>query len=104
MIKQGAIYLILSFLVVYFASHAHLLIVYIDILFTRANLLLSPLFSISPAGILLREVIVLTLLPIVITALPALLYRAIKGKLMPYYYELTWLIWLTIVISKIIIV
>lgn len=104
MLKQSLIYLLLSLIVVVFANYAHLFIVYLDIFYTHANLTIAPLFSNSKAGIILRGVILLTLLPICITAIPALLYRAIKGHTMPYYFEATWMIWLVIVISKIIIV
>lgn len=104
MLKQGLIYLVLSLIVVIFASYAHLLVVYLDILYTQANLALAPLFSNSHAGIILRGVIILTLLPICITAIPALIYRALKGHTIPYYFEATWMVWLVIVISKIIIV
>ena len=102
MLKYTFIYLILSLLVVAFSNYIHMLVIYLDILYTQANIHLAPLFSGSHAGILLRGVVCLTLLPICITAIPALIYRAIKGGLIPYYYEATWLIWLVIVISKII--
>ena len=104
MLKQSLIYLALSLIVVVFASYAHLLVVYLDILYTHANLALAPLFSNSHAGVILRGVIILTLLPICITAIPALIYRTIKGQTIPYYFEATWMIWLVIIISKIIIV
>jgi hypothetical protein len=104
MLKQGLFYLILSIIVVAFARYAHLLVVYLDIFYTYLNVKFTPLFSTNEAGILLRSVIILTLLPIAITTVPALVYRALKGKLMPYYFEATWIVWFTIVISKIIIV
>ena len=104
MLKQSLIYLALSLIVVIFAHYAHLLVVYLDIFYTQANLVITPLFSNSHAGVILREVIILTLLPICVTAIPALIYRAIKRHTMPYYFEATWMIWLMIVISKIIIV
>lgn len=103
MLRQSLIYLALSIIVVLLANYAHLFVVYLDIVYTKANLALAPLFSNSHAGVVLRGVIILTLLPICITAIPALLYRAVKGHTMPYYFEATWLLWLVIVISKIII-
>ncbi len=103
MLKQSLIYLVLSILVVIFARYMHVLVVYLDICYTYANLKLAPLFSNSQSGIILRGVIILTLLPIIITAIPALIYRAFKGGLMPYYFEVTWMIWFLIVVSKIII-
>lgn len=100
---QILIYFILSLLVVLLARYLHFVVVYIDLLYTYMNVLLKPLFSISESGILLRNIISLTLIPIVITGIPALIYRAIFSKRVPYYYEATWLVWLAIVVSKIII-
>lgn len=103
MLRQSFIYLILSMLVVIFARYIHFLIVYLDIAYTYANLQLAPFFSQHEAGILLRNIIILTLLPILLTSIPALIYKGIKGGTMPYYVEATWIIWFLIVISKIII-
>lgn len=103
MLKKTLIYLALSIFVVVFARYMHVLVVYLDISYTYVNLKLAPLFSNSDGGVLLRSVIILTLLPIIITAIPALIYRFLKGGLMPYYFEATWMIWLLIVVSKIII-
>lgn len=104
MTKQILTYLILSIIIVIFAKYAHLLLVYIDIIYTYINIKLTPLFSTTEAGTLLRGTITLTALPLCITGVPALIYRALKGGMMPYYFEATWIIWLIIVISKIIIV
>lgn len=103
MLKQSLIYLVLSILVVIFARDMHMLVVYLDISYTYANLKLAPLFSNNEAGIILRGVIILTLLPILITAIPGVIYRIVKGGVMPYYFESTWMIWLLIVVSKMII-
>lgn len=103
MLKQSLIYLVLSIFVIIFARYMHFLVLYLDISYTYANLKLSPLFSNSEAGVLLRGVIILTLFPIISTAIPALIYRIVKGGLMPYYFETTWMIWFLIVVSKIII-
>lgn len=103
MIKPSLIYLALSLIVVLVSKYLHILVVYLDILYTKTNVLLSPLFSNSEEGRILMGVIVLTLLPICITGVPTLIYRALKGKLIPYYYEATWCVWIIIVISKIVI-
>ena len=103
MLKQSIIYLLLSILVVVFSSYVHYFIVYVDIFYTYVNLLLAPIFNNSSTGVLIRKVIVLTFLPAIIAALPALIYRAIKGQQMPYFIETTWLLWLVIVLSKVLI-
>lgn len=101
--KQGLIYLALSIVIVVFAEYAHVLIVYLDMLYTYVNLKLSPVFSSSELGILIRRVFSLVLIPVIIAAIPAVLYRLIKGSNMPYFIQITWLLWLIIVLSKILI-
>lgn len=103
MFRQSVIYLILSILVVIFAQYAHLFVVYIDMGYAYLSLKLKPLFSASPFGMMIRNVFSLTLLPVILTGIPVLAYRAIKGKVMPYYIELTWILWLIIVLSTVLI-
>jgi hypothetical protein len=103
MLRQSFIYLVLSILVVLFASYAQMLIVYLDMLYTYVNLQLSPVFSSSETGILIRQVFSLVLIPVIIACIPALAYRVIKGKHMPYFIEVTWFLWLVIVLSKVLI-
>ncbi len=103
LLKQSLTYLILSILVVIFASYVHLGIVYVDLFYTFINVKLAPVFSNSALGTTLRQILTLTIIPIFIAAIPALTYRTIKGKHMPYFMEVSWLIWLVIVLSKILI-
>lgn len=103
MLRQSIIYLILSILVVIFSQYVHLLIVYIDLFYTLINVKLAPIFSNSSLGLMICKVITLVLLPVVIAAIPALIYRAVKGKQMTYFIEITWFIWLVIVLSKVLI-
>lgn len=103
MLRHGLIYLLLSILIVVFAKYAHLLIVYIDMFFTHINLKLTPIFSQTGWGLVIRKIIVLMVLPVIITAVPALAYRAIKGKEMPHFLAIVWVLWTVIVISDILI-
>jgi len=103
MLRQSLIYLLLSIIVVVFAKYAHLLIVYIDMLYAFINLKLIPFFSQSSSSVMVRKVILLVLIPVIIAAIPALLYRLIKGREMPHFIELAWCLWLVIVLSNILI-
>ncbi len=103
MLRQTILYLLLSVFIVIFAKYAHLLIVYIDMFYTIINVKLAPIFSNSGMGILIRKVISLTVLPVLIAAIPALVWRGIKGQHMPYFIEITWVLWLVIVLSKVLI-
>ena len=97
------IYLVLSILIVLFAAYAHALIVYIVMFYTYVMIQLTPIFNAGPSGILFRKIIVLTLLPVIIVGIPALIYRAVKGRDMPYFFEGIWLLWLMLVLSKVLV-
>lgn len=103
MLKQSIIYLLLSILVVIFAKYVHVVIVYIDMLYTYIHLLLSPIFNSGGIGSIVSKVLILVFVPILIIAIPALIYRLIKGENMPYMIELTWCLWLILVLSNILI-
>ena len=103
MVKQSLIYLVLSILIVVFAQYAHLMMVYIVTFYTYIMLQITPLFSATQYGILIRNVVCLALIPVIIAGIPALIYRAIKGQTMPYLIEVTWALWLVIVLGKVLI-
>jgi hypothetical protein len=103
MLRQSIVYLVLSVLIVVFAAYVHLLIVYIDMLYVFINVKLAPIFSHSATGILIRQILVLTLLPLLVVGIPALIYRSFKKQQMPYFFEILWLLWLILVLSKILI-
>lgn len=103
MLRHALIYLTLSILVVIFARYAHLLILYIDVFFTYVNLLLTPIFSHTGWELVFRKTLVLVLLPVALTAVPALLYKAFTGRDMPHFIAITWVIWTVIVLSDILV-
>lgn len=103
MLRHFLIYLTLSVLVIVFSKYAHLLVVYVDVFFTYVNVLLTPIFSQTGWGLVIRKTLVLVLLPVVLTAIPALLYKAFKGKEMPHFIAITWTLWTVIVISDILV-
>lgn len=103
MLKQSIIYLVFSILLVLFAEYARLLIVYIVMFYTLVMINVAPIFNPGASGMLIQKIMVLTLLPVIIVGIPALIYRAIKGRDMPYFFESVWLLWLIIVLSKVLI-
>lgn len=103
MLKQSIIYLVLSILVVFFARYFHLLIVYIGMGYAFLNVQLMPLFNALSLNLMLRNVVSLSLLPIILVGIPALAYRGIKGQTMPYLIESAWIVWLIIVLSKLLV-
>lgn len=101
--RQSIIYLLASILVVVFAKYAHVLIVYIDMFYIWLNWTAAPLFKQIGIGDGITKIIILVLTPILIAAVPALIYRVVKGQNMPGMIELTWCLWLVIVLSNILI-
>lgn len=103
MLKQILIYLILTIAVVILAKYVHLLIVYIDIIYTYLHITIAPIFSKSGLGLVFSKVVLLILIPVLLASVPALSYRLIKGSDMPCFIEITWCLWLVLVLSNIMI-
>ncbi len=103
MLKQIVIYLILTLAVILFAKYVHLLIVYIDIIYTYLHITIAPIFSHGGLGLLFSKMILYILIPVSLASVPAFAYRLIKGGDMPYFIEITWCLWLILVLSNIMI-
>ncbi|MFY7697928.1 MAG: hypothetical protein ACOVQX_03795 [Legionella sp.] len=103
MIKQSLIYLLLSMIIVIFAEYAQLLIVYTDILYNYVNFKLMILLDGSATQIIARQVLALVLIPVTLTTVPAISYKIIRKQAMPYFQEITWFLWLIVILSKILI-
>jgi hypothetical protein len=103
MLKQSLIYLVLSFMVVFFASYVSAVILYIDVLYAYINYTFMPFFHSLGLNVLFRQVFILVLLPIAIVAVPYFYFKFIKKKPMPYALQISWIIWLIIALSNILI-
>ena len=99
MLKQSALYFIITVIVVLCARYLHLAIIYFDLMYTYFNVLLAPLFE----NTWLRHVLILFSLPLAVTAIPAIGYHLIKKKNMPYFLETTWIVWLIFTLSNLLI-
>ena len=103
MLRQSLIYLCFSILVVIIKKYAKLFLVYIDLMFTHLSLQLTHLLTYIGLGNPIQKILLLALVPIAITAIPAAIYYLFARKTMPYYFEITWCIWLVIVLSNLLI-
>lgn len=103
MMKQTLIYIFLSIIVVLASRYVHMLLVYIDLLYNYLSLQLAPFLNHSAIGRSAHRILTLVILPIAITGIPALLYRLFKGKIMPHFIAITWLVWFVIVLSEILV-
>lgn len=97
------VYLVLSILVVIFAKYVNEAVNFVVYLYDYIDDCLDVLFSNSPAGILSRSSFALVVCPLLITGVPAIIYYAIKRTKMPYFIEVTWLIWMIVVLGNTII-
>lgn len=103
MLKFALIYLVLSIIVVFFAKYVFMLLVYIDFIYSYLNASLVPIFSNTAVGALIRTTLLLIVIPLVVVGIPAGIYRLIKGQNMTYFMQITWLVWLILVLSKILV-
>jgi hypothetical protein len=103
MFRQSLIYLLFSVLVVIFARFALMLIIYINILIAFVSVYLTPIVSQIGLGMVFQRTILLVCVPPLLVAIPTLIYRLTKGKMMPYFAELTWGLWLVVLLSNILL-
>ncbi|PJD92732.1 MAG: hypothetical protein CK424_03895 [Legionella sp.] len=92
-------YLILTACAILFASYTRELAQSILLVNTYLNDYLSLVFSSSSLGVSLRQIVSLALTPILIVALPTLLYRLIKHQMPPYLMQIIWVLWVITALS-----
>jgi hypothetical protein len=96
-------YIVLSILAVLFAKYINNFITFILTFYDAIDNKLTFLFSKSNAGIISRNSVALVICPLIIIGIPALIYFAIKRTKMPYFIESTWLTWMILVVSNLLI-
>lgn len=102
MAKQLTIYLIISLLVIIFHKYFNLAIFYIDTFYNYINFKIAPIFSHTYLGIIIRKTLILMIVPILITLIPAIIYRVVKGNKMPYFMVIVWFLWFILALNKVI--
>lgn len=95
-----AFYLIVSICAIYFASYTRELTHWISAVDLYIDESLALVFSMSPLGVNLRQIISLALTPVLLVLIPALLYHLIKHKMMPYLIPIIWLLWIITALSR----
>ena len=94
------IYIILSILAIFFSRYTGLIVGYIVSFYQLIDTHLAVFFSTTSSGLELRHIFTLVVCPLIITGIPAMVYRYIKGSPMPYFLEATWLVWILLVLSN----
>lgn len=103
LLKSFLCYLVASILVVLCARYIHLMLVYLDMFYVYLNLLSAPIFNQVGLGKVIHQTLLLVFIPALVIAIPALLYRMIKHQDLPYFFSITWGIWLVLALSTIMI-
>ena len=60
---------------------------------------LTYVFAGGQTGQFLKQALALILLPLAITAVPALIYYGVKRRSMPYFIHLLWAVWIALATS-----
>lgn len=101
MLKHAVIYLIVSILAILFSSYVLKLMNFLQDIFNYLAIHLTPFLQVIDLGIKTSEIFLLVIIPVVLSGVIALIYRAIKRKSMPHFIELTWIFWILLVLSNI---
>lgn len=104
MIKSAmpyVIYLVLSIVMILFTSIVQQLFHYLLVAYAYLDNAVGIFFTHSRLGLQLQAITTLVLTPLVIVGIPALIYSAVKHQSMPYFIEITWVVWILIALSSV---
>ena len=93
-------YLVLSIFVILCAQYTQIAATYVVDFYNHIDTSIAIFFSYTPSGLALRHIVALVIGPLIVTGIPALIYRMVKHTPMPHFIEITWLVWITIVLSN----
>ena len=99
MIRQIFILLLISIVCVYFMTHITWFMHFIDHLHSIFVKQLSLIFAGGKIGMMVKEVVALVLIPLIIAAIPAIIYWFIKRQHMPYFADILWVTWIMLLTS-----
>jgi len=96
-------YLILSILIILFSQYTREAGSFIVDFYNYVDGHIEIFFSRSPGGIALRHIVALVVCPLIISGIPAMIYHAVKHSAMPYFMQITWLLWIVIALSTVLV-
>ena len=99
MLNQILIYLVLSILVITLSKYTNGIIDITNWIQIHGHVILAPGFKLLKLNHDAQALIILFFTPVVVTVIISLLYRLMVNKKMPYFFTLTWSIWLVIGLS-----
>lgn len=97
-VKHLFVLVLLSIVLLLFANETSYLLEALEAAHDVVSGQLGKVFSSSYMGTMIKEIISLVIVPFALSAIPAVIYYAIKRQLMPYYYHLLWLLWVILAV------
>lgn len=94
--RQAIYLLVLSIVAVLLVKQVSLVLHYLGTGYHLLDRQLAAVFSGGYIASIIRYTITLVLLPTLVAAIPATLYWFFKRKLMPYFFECLWLVWVVV--------
>lgn len=99
MLKQSLIYLLLTILIVIFSNALHHVVLYITWSYKEIYAFILPYFHPNTQGQFIIRLILFIIIPLILTSIPAFLYKLICRKDFPYFMELLWGTWTILTLS-----
>ncbi|EKD54178.1 MAG: hypothetical protein ACD_60C00119G0024 [uncultured bacterium] len=94
MLKHIIAIIILSIVIIVGMSYAQQGLQYLLSAHDWVSDMLKQVFSVGPAGSVIRQLIALLVIPVLTSFIPALIYWLTTRHKLPYFMELVWVIWL----------
>lgn len=94
MLKQIVAIIALSIAIILSMTYAQLALQFLVDAHSWVSQVLTEVFSGGQAGNLARGLIALLTIPVLIGAIPAVLYWFVRRHWFPYFMEIVWIVWL----------
>lgn len=94
------LYCLFTLCVIYFATVTKKIIGWILQIYLTIDSILAAVLNSSALGIHLRHILSLAITPILIVAIPTLIYWLIKKKMPDYLVQIIWALWIITALSR----
>jgi hypothetical protein len=94
MYKQIIALLVLSLLIVIGATYFAIILQWILDIHQGVIHVLSRMFSTSSAGEIATQFVAFILMPLVVAAVIAIVYKLLRKKMVPYFMHIIWVLWI----------
>lgn len=99
MLKQIIFLIVVSLLAIFFMRDVSVCLVYLGKAHHYLTKELAVVFAGGAVGMMIRQVVVLVVIPVIVGLIPGSIYWVIKRKRMPYLFHIIWIVWLILMTS-----